>query len=251
MPSKIMTWSIFVLAVLSCLRVCAAAVCFMQYSQCNWVTAHGRMMLPKASSERLAQYACSTDFLWLFQATQVLTQQLRELVTVLKVHPQTHRNSITFNGCAIVDLADTDDSPATAQVQALLQPALHVKIKLPIQPTAAPILIGARDRTLGCPHIAPFSGHSRTSKEHSKGNRARIYCSNFIGITSAAAMHLLRLHLCDVADQDSMEDSKQADRSELLSAMQIIQPAVSKPDSYRDHEASDRPQPIHHGHDVV
>lgn len=187
----------------------------------------------------LEAQVCSIACVCSSQATQALTQQLGRLVSVHKVHIQKHRNSDHFNGCAIVDLADRDDSPATAQVQSLLQPELHARLALPIQPKATPIPVGAHERVLGCPQIAPFSGHSRTNREHNRGNYARISCDKFVGLSSAAAMHGLCLQLCDVAEQDSMEDNMQADRAELLSAMQIIQPTVSKPDSYRDHEASE------------
>ena len=87
--------------------------------------------------------------------------------------------------------------------------------------------------------IAPFSGHSRINREHSAGNRARFYSSHFQNSTATAAMHILCLSICDVADQDLMDDAKQTLRAELLAALQFIQPTVSKPDSYRDSESSE------------
>ena len=171
------------------------------------------------------------------QVTCILKEQLGKLVTVQQVQALTHRNSTRINGCAIVDLADKDDSSAPAQVQAMLKPEHHSQLAIPIQPRLHAIPPRGHSQLLGCPQIVPFSGHSRTNREHSAGNRARIQCEQFKGATAAACMHILRLNLCEVADQDPMDDSKQADRAELLAAMQLIQPTVNKPDSYRDVES--------------
>lgn len=171
------------------------------------------------------------------EVSGILKEQLGKLVSVSKVQVLTYRNSAQLNGCAIVELADKEDCTARAQVQAILQPAAHQQLQIPIQPRPHAIPSKGHTKMLGCPQIAPFSGHSRINREHSAGNRTRIYCEQFRNSTATAAMHILRLNLCNVADQDPMDENTQGIRATLLSALQFIQPTVSKPDSYRDSES--------------
>ena len=147
-----------------------------------------------------------------------------------------------FNGSAVVRFADSEDSSARQQVEALLTPEQQARLQLPIQPTGAPVKPGDQ-QVLGIPQFDMYAGDLHADPGIDlRGNRVRISSPAFVGMTASASMHALRLGLCAVADNEPMEDAPSSDRSRFLRHCQFLQRSVTKPDSYRQracYEAAD------------